>query len=276
MSGCRHVRSELDWVASYPKSGNTWMRFLLKSYHGGPLMDHMDSILYWSQAVCAVPVDRLMPWHEVQIRGAALFHLAAAAKNGQALVKTHNANWTVHGVPLFAASWVRRAIYLVRDPRDIAVSMAHHWGKDAAEVVELMGRKEARIQDTEKMNHFLGTWSQHVYSWITCTQFPVLVVRYEELYADAEKELRQVVEFLDWPVDDARLSAAVEANRFDKLQAGERRHGFREASEFGPFFRRGIVGAWQDELAPELAERIEQEHGDMMARLGYSKRLVPA
>ncbi len=105
---------------------------------------------------------------------------------------------------------------------------------------------------------------------------PVCVVRYEDLHADTAKELRDIVTFLGWEIDEDRIARAVEDNRFELWQEREKREGFSEVRKHGPFFRRGIVGGWRDELEPELVERIEKDHGEQMVAQGYQPELVYA
>lgn len=268
------VNSQLDWVAAYPKSGSTWVRLMLKSYLPA-VADYSDSPMPFFQACCAMPCTTLEPWQEVAIRGAALYHIAIMANNVQSLIKTHHVFGTLAGVPLFAPAWTRKVIYVIRDPRDVACSMAYHFQQTHEEAVEFMA-DNSQLGDLEdgKMHHVLTTWSQHVKSWTTQKVIPTVIVKYEDLHADCYAEMSEVVEFMGWDLNEDRLRAAIAVNTFDKLRALEEKQGFIEAKPHGPFFRRGQVGAWRDELSEELVEKIEREHGEQMLAVGYEPELV--
>ncbi len=264
------LESRLDWVASYPKSGNTWLRLLIGSYLNDRVAFYDDVSRYFYQTASPYPLAELNLWQEVQLRSAALLHVAVAADNEQTIVKTHHAMCEIGGLPLFAPAFVRKAIYVIRDPRDVAASMVYHFGMSQGEVIELMADPQARLSDDDKMSHVLSSWSLHVASWTQSDRVPTICTQYEKLHADPVGELRKIVTFMGWPVREAQLVAAVEANQFDKLQAEEKARGFSEKSEKAElFFRRGQVGAWREELDGALAREIEKRHGDVMKQWDY-------
>jgi hypothetical protein len=241
---------------------------LLKSYLGGDVYECDDVNLAHYQAVSPWPVKSLQPWQEVQVRGAALFHLAVIANNRQVLVKTHNMHGEVAGMPLFAPAFVRRVVYMVRDPRDVACSMTNHFGITAADAVAFMGQA-SRLDDPQRALQLLGSWSQHVMTWTDkYKQIQPLVVRYEDLHNDTPGKFSEILTFMDWPIEAERVAKAVDGTQFDKLQADEQRDGFEGAGK-GAFFRSGRPSGWLDELAPELARQIEADHGEVMREHGY-------
>jgi hypothetical protein len=166
-------------------------------------------------------------------------------------------------------------VYIVRDPRDVAVSFAHHAGRDVRWAVKRMcdggmsfERSFKRI--TLQVHQHLGSWSDHVRGWIGHELFPVMVVRYEDLYADPARQLERIAAVGGLETGAERIVSAVEAARFDRLRAQEDRDGFRErAGVERRFFRRGQPGSWQEELPSELAARLVDQHGETMRQLGY-------
>lgn len=264
--------TRLDWVASYPKSGNTWVRLLLGSCLDDQVVGHDDVGSFFFQCASPHPIGELNFWQEVQLRGAALMHIAVAANNTQTLIKTHHAMCEIGGIPLFSPAFVRKAVYVVRDPRDVAASMIHHFGLTAEEVVGLMANPEANLSDEGKLHHVLSSWSLHVASWTHSDRVETIVTQYEKLHDDPVRELKQIVKFMGWTVSDDKIDAAVGLNQFDRLQREEKAHGFSEASsksKAGLFFRRGQVGAWKDELDLQTVRHIEKDHGDVMREWGY-------
>ena len=271
------------WIASYPKSGNTWLRAMLmgltgeehrldvNALDGGLIASSRDHIERWigfaSGDLTIEELDRIRPLCD------AAFDRALEEVYFR---KTHDALLSSSDrAPIVPADRTRGAIYVVRDPRDVAVSYAHHTGKSpewaAAELANpaasLLGQPGAHAGQVRMR---LGTWSEHVREWTRHDLFPVLVVRYEDMSADPRAELARVARFAEIDADAERVAAAVRAARFDALRDQEARTGYHA----GPFpdrafFRRGQVGAWRDELAPELAAQIERDHAEVMSEHGY-------
>jgi aryl sulfotransferase len=171
----------------------------------------------------------------------------------------------------------RAAIYLVRDPRDVAVSLAVFLSRTPAWAVQWMADPDAALGNSTRdlgnqVRQRLGTWSHHVDGWTGHHLFPVEVFRYEDLHADPVGQFARLAAVAGVTVGAAEVTAGVAAVRFDRLREQEARHGFRERPYADrPFFRRGIVGAWRDELRADLVSQIERDHHATMARLGYAR-----
>jgi hypothetical protein len=191
--------------------------------------------------------------------------------------------WKIHdvwecpggGAPLFPPSITAATLYLVRDPRDVAVSWAHFTGRDIDAAIGIMADKEFWVtRKNDRISRLLpqhySSWSDHVESWLDRSGLNPLVIRYEDMARDMAAVLGRVAAALEWPAPSAAIAAAVAATGFDRLREQERRHGFSERPPKTPtFFRRGVAGGWRDTLTPEQAARIESDHGAVMARLGY-------
>jgi hypothetical protein len=170
----------------------------------------------------------------------------------------------------------RAAIYMVRDPRDVAVSRAHHNARPVEWVVDRLEDPAAAMGDTTRalipqLQQRLGTWSEHVRSWVDHAPFAVHVVRYEDCLADPLRAFGSALRFADLgPVADADVAQAVRHAAFDRLRDAEAAHGFRERpAELERFFRSGRAGSWREEMPAAVANRVEAAHGDVMARFGY-------
>jgi aryl sulfotransferase len=189
--------------------------------------------------------------------------------------KVHDALHTPGGATIVPPEHTRGAIYVVRDPRDVAVSFAHHSDRTHEWAVGALGSDETAMARAPgvlapQVRQHLGTWSDHVRSWTEHELFPTLVVRYEDMAADPLGQLTRLAGFAGLDPAGDRLAAAVRSASFDALQEKERRVGFHERpGRDRPFFRSGRAGGWREELAPELAARIERDHGQLMRRLGY-------
>lgn len=272
------------WLASYPKSGNTWLRLLLanllsRSRRAFPLnvlpFGHaVDSFRFGELTGVAAEdctqdeVDRLIP-------ACLRLHLAESAAHPEdRLCKVHGAYVANKaGEPLFPQDVTAGAIYIVRNPLDVAVSWAFHAEEGTAQSI-------ARLNDTcatlgggglPLYKQRVHDWSSHVRSWCAAP-FPVLVVRYEDLLADAARELQRVVRFLGFEdVAEQRLRDAVARSAFGSLRRREARGGFIEKppTNAGLFFREGKAGGWRTTLPATEALEIVDAHGPTMAALGY-------
>lgn len=277
---------QIGWIISYPKSGNTWLRLMLLSLMRGGLAIDINGIGNDAGLANHVELDELLvvesselfPDEQVAVQPA--LNRAIAAETGQGLVlrKVHDRYWrTPAGEPVFPASVSRGAVYMVRDPRDVAISYAHHRGSTLDSAIVAMADPLASLSAPEdryrrQLAQPLGDWSGHVRSWLNPMDIPVLLLRYEDLLADTEGALHKVADHLGLAHDGRTVAAAVAATRFDRLRAQEQAYGFRErqAGATAPFFRQGAAGGWRHILTPAQVNRILADHDQVMRRLGYS------
>lgn len=268
-------RRSLTWLASYPKSGSTWLRLFLHAYLGDGTADingingagetgDLQRHLY--ETASPVPLDELQGPECFFLRPAALFRLACA--DGDQLVKTHCCNGRVFGMDLIPAALTAGALYAIRDPRDVALSYAAHMDRTVDEAIGVMG-DATTVLDRETRLQYLATWSAHVDSWTLKMPFPVLVVRYEDMLERPREAFRHVAHFMTGAVDEARLEAAIAATRFEALQRQERAAGFVERPDHAERFFRTGRSTWRDMLTAGQARAIEAAHGPTMRRFGY-------
>jgi hypothetical protein len=194
-------------------------------------------------------------------------------------VKVHDAyTRTSAGEPLLGgARGADGAIVIVRDPRDVAPSLANHNGSTIDAAIKLMNDPEAgfcgkRDRQSIQLRQQLPRWSGHVQSWLDQGDIPIHLVRYEDMLVETAGVLRRAMDFAGFSASEEDIRRAVRLAGFSALEAQERRSGFREGPRphaDGRFFRRGEAGGWRDELTLEQVARIEEAHADMMRRLGY-------
>lgn len=269
----------LVWLASYPKSGNTWLRAFLANYFidaTAPVsINEMQTISFGdSSAPAYADLGRCNPatLGPAQIAALRERHLERVSRNGQVnFVKTHNANIRVAGRWLIPARLTRAAVYIIRDPRDLVLSYADHFGLDPAAAATAIASAENRVPTNSRtVMQFLGNWSDHVRSWARAKDFPVLVLRYEDMLADAQAQFERVLRLIGAPIDTATLAQATRFSGFDALAAQEKAAGFREKGHSQQrFFRKGVSGQWRDALPGDIVKRIGADHGAVMKRHGY-------
>lgn len=235
------------FLASYPRSGNTWIRSLLYELVTGSTpsfgaIDLEDSPVGHLGDHGAMP--RLLP-------------------GGGRLIKTHEAYRPVY----------RKALYLVRDPRDVVLSeyRFQRW----SDVFEggLDGFVEAF--NTGRTNGY-GGWSNHVTSWLDsglADAGKLHVVRYDRLRAEPLETMVEVADFLSLEVDPPTIEAAIENNSIKRMRAREDRERDDHFKDRNPGFRfvnKGAVGGFKKELESAQIARIEASAGPVMKRLGYA------
>lgn len=265
------------WCASYPKSGNTWVRAILSVLlkGGSPDINNLGargSTAAHSLDVLGVREGNLSAVQVCQVR-----RTAWAIERDDSMFfiprKTHDA-W-LPAADGFATCWQppgARCLYIVRDPRDVAVSWAHHLGVSHAEAVEIMADPDFHAFDdvSALIPYRTGTWSQHVESWTTSCELPVLRLRYEDL--DRPESVMDIAHWIGIDITQQEASRVVAQCSFPQLAAAEITGGFIESpARDRVFFRRGQAGAWRDELQNSLVKRIEDEHGETMEAMGYRR-----
>jgi hypothetical protein len=204
-----------------------------------------------------------------------MYEVLSRAASSPLIRKVHDA-WvhTASGEPLFPPALTLGAVYIVRDPRDVAISLAAHFNLTLTDAIAMMADPDAGLSSTLSRLHGnlrqrMLTWSGHVESWLDAPA-RVLLVRYEQLLAQPETVLAELADFLGWSVSAAEVAAAARETRFEKLRMQEEQHGFREKlPETVRFFRRGLAGGWRDSLSADQVRQIERDHGRVMRRLGY-------
>jgi hypothetical protein len=270
----------LIWIASYPKSGNTWVRAFLHNviHEKGGTLDlnalktsaRGDAARVDFERVADRPLEELGDAGIAELR-VAMQHDLAKRSPGLVLVKTHTALTMIGGRPSHAVDITEAGIYLVRDPRDVAVSYADHLGREIDEVIATMGTDHAHTELGPKhVTEFMGSWSQNVATWTKPGNERVLTVRYEDLVEDPDAGFRKIVKFLNLPPDDAVFRRALKNTSFRELRRREKETGFIERSDSqSRFFRKGRAGGWRQVLTDRQAARIVEDHREQMERFGY-------
>ena len=274
------MKRSIVWLASYPKSGNTWTRVFLANYLSNaqePLsINRMqmfamgDSVPKLYQIAAGREIDTTDAQLTVRLRPRVLQGLVANNADVN-FVKTHNFRSSVYGVELFPTQVTRQAIYIVRNPLDVVMSFSRHFGMTIEDTVDAFAKSDfASGADSNTTWQFLGSWSDHVKSWTKGASFPVLVIRYEDLLEDPVTHFGSIVDALGIPVEDDRLRRAIHFSRFDELKKQEEKQGFKEGPGTGNlFFNTGKTGQWKEHLDPTLISKIRRDHKRIMKQFRY-------
>ena len=272
------------WLASYPKSGNTWLRIFLANLFCGPeLSDGPVAINEISNYIITDDFyDDYERYAGTKTEGLSEQQLLrlhprvherfAIASEQTVFVKSHNAAIAVAGVPLITPSATAGAIYLARNPLDVAVSYASHFQLPVERAVTQLCDPSNTLPPSDGlMRRYLGSWSGHVRSWTRAPSLRLHLVRYEDMSAKPLQAFGGIVRFLGLPEDRARLERAIAFSSFEELKRQEGAYGFEEARPDRKvrFFRQGKVGTWRKALSEEQAQRLIEAHREVMVELAY-------
>jgi hypothetical protein len=274
------------WLASYPKSGNTWMRAMLtalaQSLDRAPDLDNLIGATELTERqflddLCGInsadlPRDRLQSY----IRAMRL--TSSDLVSEPTFVKVHDRfDTTSDGLALFPAEASRAVVYIVRHPFDVAVSLAAHNSSDLDTAIQLMGDSSyslhtSKSQGSEFLPVSIDSWSAHVLSWLDQTEVPLLLVHYEDMLADPAQELAKVARIAGIKADQSALKAAAAACSFASLREAEERAGFPEKPHgMSRFFLSGRSGSGLEKLSARQRAAVAVIARPAMERIGYGR-----
>lgn len=270
---------KIRWIASYPKSGNTWVRAFLNAYLTGYLdinkmvYSETDVNKFKYQAVATQSLESLKPEIALQYRTAALTNTMLESKIRPLFLKTHQANANIYGIDLIPKILTHSAIYIVRDPRAVAVSFSNHTNSDVSETIFNMNNMHQCLVQTKQvytpLRDYLTTWSNHVKTWLECDLKRCSVVKYEDMLTDPEKVFKHILEIYNLDYKRAQFNKALKLTVLDKLCKQEAKEGFLENKGRGTFF--GGSKDWREVLTPSQLALIQDNHGEVMEKLGYKE-----
>jgi hypothetical protein len=284
------------WLASYPKSGNTWTRNFLhnllnilegKDADEEQNINGMNELTFWEisgqlyEKELGKPVTECTRDEIAAVRPK-VQEILANKIDGLALVKTHHALVMNRGHPLINFEVTAGAVYIVRNPLDVAVSLANHISGTIDEAIKWMatiGMETAMGEHA--VYEVYSAWSEHVESWTRQPHEAIYVMRYEDMLDDPVRTFRALSRHLLLRPTDAELQLAIDRSSFEKLKKQEEEGGFAEKpKKANVFFRAGKAGDWRSQLTSDQVERIVRRHHKQMARFGYLtdelKHLVPS
>lgn len=257
------------WIASFPKSGNTWIRLLLAHYFL-PKEASIDINSIYKFTTSDMRQDFFEKAHKSKIENLDLqqwlelrqkvIPLIARSKPNHHFVKTHSALTAVHGVPLIPPLYTAASVYLLRNPFDVALSYARHLSLDIDTTIDRMTSPNNINGSTIGIREIIGRWDTHVQTWMGAEGLQLKLIRYEDLLSDAEREVSTLLTFLGVPVDHGKLRRAVRKASFETLRKQEEQFGFRERPKgMEKFFVSGKSGRWKDDLTSGQIDRIATE-----------------
>ena len=269
------------WLASYPKSGNTWFRAILAYLYRKDTFDinQLDiSPIYSSRNF----IENESGIDTTELTSGESEHLRLSIFDSPfgefpSFFKIHDAlTFLPDGRPIIPAHQTFAAVYFIRNPLDVAVSFAFHGAKTVEKTIENMNNNNFTLAASPRkynnqLRQLLLKWSDHVKSWTGQKFFPVKVLRYEDMLENPHAIFQDAISgFLKLPFSKNEISDAVDACSFENLSRYEKEKGFKEkAPGCDAFFRKGIAGDYKNFLADEMISQIISNHSETMKQYNY-------
>jgi len=270
------------WLASYPKSGNTWLRAFIYNLVERPprpaplasLIDYFESEAegrWYLPLLGGRALGDCTPGEIIALKQAAQQAIAASRPRGSIFTKTHNRFGSFEGHPLHNIGVMAAALYVVRNPLDVVLSLADHYGIGIDAAIEFMANEATGTpSDPDTVTSLLGSWSTHVASWTAQPHPAIRVLRYEDMLDKPLKAFTQAAKLLGMADDRQAIRRAIEFSSFRELKRQELQDGFIERSPTSrAFFRKGRKNQWIEALSDEQAAAIVARHYEQMDRFGY-------
>jgi len=274
---------KIIWITSFPKSGNTWMRYLLANYFYNNTKKFNPKIISKIEKI-HLPKDMPVRNNEgkLSINNVSNFWIPAQEKLQQGdikFIKNHNANLKIQNNNFTTEQLTLAIIHIVRDPRDVVISSLEYWGlKSYDEMIEKICNQEFLIiydKDNPTSIEVTGSWKVNFLSWHgSLKSIPKILIKYEDLVMDTELYFSKVInflsEFMNFIPDQDKIKFSVKNSSFEKLSKAEDLGNFEEnVQKSGKFFRKGKPNQYKNLLNKNQIIKIENAFKREMKYLGY-------
>ena len=282
------------WLASYPKSGNTWVRSFLNSLlftkDGEAKINNINISQFPNRRHFKDIVENIDDFIELSknwITAQDIINLDNKIK----FIKTHHIMCSIDGKSFTNLDNTHGIIHIVRDPRNVITSVLKHYSKtdynDAYNFMTDQNRVVGRDPNTTKDNYkeaeiitLISSWKNHYNSWKKIKKNNYLL-KYEDLVENPNKEFNKLCDFINKisniNFDREKITQSINSNKFENLKKIEKSEGFVEGrkNKFSgkdiPFFNQGPNNNWKNNLTEEIKTKIEKEFKSEMIELGYLK-----
>ena len=269
------------FLASYPKSGNTWLRSIIGNFYNFdkefslndlksiPLLSIKKHFSEFENKVYINNNELHFDWVSQNIIKCQ--NILNNKENHLNIFKTHSARHKNFTNETVNAGF----IYIVRDPRDIIVSLKNFSGREIDKTIDEFLFSKSLMITTNGAQELLSTWELNVQSWINYNSVPRLIMRYEDLKLNPKEIILNIKEFLNKihslniNLRDQDIDKIVENTNFNNLKKLEDKNGFDEATKHSKFFRSGTSNQWKDVLTNAQVKLIEKNLKSLMKYFNY-------
>ena len=280
------------WIASYPKSGNTWIRILLSSYYYTEDGIFNESKIHNIDQFPQKKYFKDFKYDKTIVNDTARLWLKAQKKinldKKLRFFKTHNAFGNLNGNPFTDNINSIGAIYVVRDPRNVITSLKNHYEFNDNQAYSWMINENNYLYDIHNFEEdgysdfqFISSWSTNYKSWKVQKKITIKIIKYEDLLNETYLVFKDLINFINMLINNSeqinrdKLKKAIDSTLFDKLRKEEQDKGFTESvlSRDGkkkiPFFNLGPKNDWNKILNTKMVKKIEEVFADTMKDLSY-------
>jgi hypothetical protein len=277
---------KIVWLASYPKSGNTWFRAFLTALQNDGKVDINDMRthgIFSGRTIFEDYTDLDSTYlYDEEAKNLLTKVYSSFAEDSETIkyIKVHDAfTYNRKGHPIIPEEVTKCAVYLIRNPLDIAGSLANHNGSSIDQAISLINNPTGtfaiqpnNLNTNSQFRQLMLSWSEHVKSWTSITAFPVIIIRYEDMLSDTFNTVKKVLPYISSEqYTDEQIISAIQASSFNELKKQEISNGgFKEANKKSKqFFRAGKQGNWEKELNEIQVEEILTHHCIVMSKYKY-------
>ena len=280
------------WIASYPKSGNTWIRTLISSYYYTEDGIFKESKIHNIDQFPQKKYFKDFKYDKTIVNDTARLWLKAQKKinldKKLRFFKTHNAFGNLNGNPFTDNTNSIGAIYVVRDPRNVITSLKNHYELNDNQAYSWMINENNYLYDIHNFKEdgysdfqFISSWSTNYKSWKVQKKIPIKIIKYEDLLNETYLIFKDLINFINMLVNNSeqinkdKLKKVIDSTLFDKLRKEEQDKGFTESvlSRDGkrkiPFFNLGPKNDWNKILNIKMVKKIEEVFAESMNDLSY-------
>lgn len=270
------------WLASYPKSGNTWTRCFLDAYFLGDV-DLNEIVTSVSDDVAGLyqlgdgsditkePINIQQMARPMAMARLVRMHDASRGDSLPLFVKTHQPHLISNGIELLPEGLTKAVINIVRDPRDVLPSFSKHMGQDLDSGLEWMQDRYRTLKAVSgRVGELISSWDNHVNSFLSADTHNVLTIKYEDMLSDPIKEFAKILKHSGIEPDMYKVEKAVNAVDIARLREKEQKEGFTESSPHAKnqFFGEGGKSS-RKQLEHKHLFKIDKQFGRIMKRLNY-------
>ena len=275
------------WIASYPKSGNTYLRSFISSYYFSKKGKFDFNLLLNILQFPSLKFTKKNIFSEDEASQNWIFNQNQFFLNNKVhFIKTHNSLDEFKGNKFTSNQQTLGAIYIVRDPRNILSSLTHHYSLNYEQAYrKIMDENASLLEKSLNNDHsnftFLGSWSNHYKSWKNTKEFKTLFIKYEDLEDNKYETFKKVVNFInrikskELKIDEKKLLNSIRSTNFTNLKNKEQNEGFEESvissnGEKKPFFNLGFNNRWQKILPKNILNQLNKNLQKDLNDLGYN------
>ena len=275
------------WLASYPKSGNTWVRSFLSAYYYSDngkfnfkLLNNIKQFPsrdFFNRKILSVE-DASDNWLIAQSR--------IKSKGEVCFLKTHNVFGAYKGKNFTTSEFTLGAIYIVRDPRNVITSLMNHYSLNENEALSMINSVYRNLRDENNPEDysnysFISSWGNNFRSWKLSKSIETLIIKYEDLENNRFRTFKKIINFTDKlmklnnKIDFEKLKSSIESTNFDILKKKEELEGFEEAifskkdGRTKTFFNLGSENNYKKLIKPQTSKTLKKLFKKEMKELGY-------